>query len=983
MKKKKIIISLLITILIALGVGTYLLFSSNTTENDYIAQIQNNINEKYSDVIVTDFETAKESIVDVKEELNVISVDNEFIEGNTDETGKTINTYRLKQTYNGVEVYYGGLTIYTDKNGKTKGIINEYVDSLNIDTVPKKTDEELKDIIKNELNCKDAVISKNKLIIYPLGSNYVLAHEYKINSKIAEQNIITTVIISDETKEILDIISPISTITDDEIRAFYQDDKFLLYDTVRSIGMWKSLDGVIATDDIDAELYSWKKFEESSNEDNQLGLKSINTIQRCYDYYDEKFNYLSIDGKGNMKIDVFSGIKKVSTPSETVNNFKSNAAFTAPNLIMLGYNNLYNDNVEVLGHEYTHGVFYYTVGETSSKNKQGDALNEAYADIMGMCIESYYNGNDKIDGYISSKKGRDIKNSKVKYQDMKDGLINVWIDEKLGREEHYYSKIISKAAYIMSQTLTVNELENLWFDSMKLLGEDPNFYDCVYAVMATAREMGISEDTIKNAFNEVGLTIDEQSNDEIEILEQQINSNSDNDVKNSELKDVYAFAIKNNTSIIALKADGTEIKLLDINIQYDCMDYSYGNIYLQKGNEFYKIDLTKGNGNYKIESIYKVTSDTEWYNKLMTVYDGKLYYNKASQQIVEYDLLSKKEKILQSGKQIEFRIDKNNGIMYYTLKVGDYGIFGLYNIKSGEEREIRRENDGLSYYLGTLTKDGIIYIRSYLSQQIGYEYNFKTNESKEIVNSMTLTQYYDYDSEKLYYEQSVFYELLTNNKINIYDRNASNKNYTIFNAGEESITQMYLLKNGKLQIIVTGGQDISTYYTKTYLIDTKTFEQTETNTTYNIMEYIEDGSDANTPKNDTSNTTQNNFTNDILIGKWKATNTNSAEYSLGYIFGSSISMNNILEFKEDGTYTLGVGFTYNENGNYEIQGDVIKLTNIKYVGDSPDATPRENAEFKIKQENETNKIILEHKQDEYISGKKETLSIELIFDKSN
>lgn len=982
--KKKIIVSLLVVILIAIGISAYFLLFNKDKKVEYITQTQKNIEEQYSDVLVTDFETAKESIKDVKDELKINSIDDEFIENNIDKTGKSINTHKLKQTYNGVEVYYGGLTIYTDKNGKTKGIINEYVDSLNIDTTPKSTDEELKNIIKNELNCKDTDLSKNKLIIYPLENNYVLAHEYKVNSKIAEQNIITTVIISDETKDILDIISPINTITDDEIRAFYQDGKYQLYDTVRSIGMWKSLDGVIATDDMDVELYSWDTFEESSNEDNQLGLKSINTIQKCYDYYEEKFNYLSIDGKGNMNINVFSGVKKVSTPSETVNNFKTNAAFTAPNLIMLGYSNLYNENVEVLGHEYTHGVFHYTVGEVSSENRQGKALDEAYADIMGMCIESYCNGNDKIDGYISSNTGRDIKSSKVKYQDMKDGAIDKWLDDTLGREEHYYGKIISKAAYIMSQTLTLNELENLWFDSMKLLGEDPNFYDCVYAVIATAREMGISEDIVKNAFNEVGLTVDEQSNNEIAALEQQIKDTSNNDIKNSELKDVYSFAIKNNSSIIALKEDGTEIKLVDINIQYDCMDYSYGNIYLQKGNEFYKIDLTKGNGNYKIESIYKVTSDVEWYNKQMAVYDGKLYYNKASQQIVEYDLLSKKENVIQSGKQIEFRIDKNNGIMYYTLKAGDYGIFGLYNIKSGEDREISRENEGLSYHLGVLTEDGIIYMRSYLSQQIGYEYNLKTNESKKVDDYITITQYYDSDSGILYYAKSVFYELLSNNTILIYNKTASNKNYIIFNAGEESISQMYLLKNGKLQIVLTGGQDISTYYTKTYLIDTKSFEQTETNTTYNIMEYIEDGSDTNTPKNDTQNTTQNNFSNDILIGKWKATNTNSAEYSLGYLFGSSISMNNVLEFKQDGTYILGIGFSYNETGNYEIQGDTIKLTNIKYEGDSPDATPRSNAEFKIKQENGANKIILEHKQDEYISGKgMETLTIEISFEKNN
>lgn len=977
MKKKKVIIGLIVIILIVFGILVYLINSKTENKVDNTENISKNINENYSDIIVTDFETAKESINDVKEELKINSVNDEFIDGSMNQLSTSINSYKLKQMYKGIEVYNSGLTVYTDKSGCVKGVINEYVDSLDINTTPKSSNEELKKVILSEINCEEKDITSEKLVIYPVNNNYILAHEYTINSGIIPRKII----INDENQNIIDEIEQIQYFDDAYMKQFFKMFTYVMKDDVRRISIYQSDNSELT----ESKLENMRLHSFEQTEGNEHIINAMENFQKCYDYYKMNFNFESTDGLGREDIRIITGIK-----TKNQEDISENAAFIEPSIFILGDKNLFNNQIDVLGHEYTHAVYRKLVGYTTENNKEGAALSEAYADIIGMCIEAKYN-NGKIDGIMCediSEHARDIRNSTVTYSE----FIGTWWDKVVNyffpsSKEHYYGMIIGRAAYLMSQSLTAEEFENLWFDSMNLLGYNPSFSDCEYAILATARIMNLSEEkqaSIKKAFTDVGLTSSEIVDSYIDKVESELDKFAHKMI-NDELEGVYSFAVKNKTSVVALKRNGEELKLLDIpNTEYECMDYSYNTLYFQKGKEFYKIDLGKGNGNYSIEKIYDVSSDTEWYNKSMSVYDGKLYYNKGNKQIVELDLITKQEKVVKYGNQIDFRLDKKTGNIYYTLKSGEFGIFGAYNTKTGEDKTIYKENDGITYYLGCLTKNGVIYNRTYLSEVTGYEYNFTTGTEIRIDYDMTVTNIYDYDTSKLYYSRSIYKELLDTNLLKVYDENLPSRRDNIYNAKEEHINSIYTLKNNKLQVVTSGGQDISTYYEKTYLIDKTTLEATETNTTYNIMAYIEDGSDTNTPKTDTSNTTQNSVTNDILVGKWKATNTNSAEYSLGYLFGSSISMNNVLEFKQDGTYILGIGFSYNETGNYEIQGDTIKLTNIKYEGDSPDATPRSNAEFKIKQENGANKIILEHKQDEYISGKgMETLTIEITFEKNN
>lgn len=122
-----------------------------------------------------------------------------------------------------------------------------------------------------------------------------------------------------------------------------------------------------------------------------------------------------------------------------------------------------------------------------------------------------------------------------------------------------------------------------------------------------------------------------------------------------------------------------------------------------------------------------------------------------------------------------------------------------------------------------------------------------------------------------------------------------------------------------------------------------------------------------------STNTEENKNLDI-VGKWETTGTNNNVFTLGELYGSAFSNANELTFKEDSTYVLGIGVTYWQEGNYKVDGDVIKLTNTEMKGDNPDGKVAE--EFIIKDQNGKMQIVLQEKQEPNVI-------VDVIFEKSD
>lgn len=456
----------------------------------------NNIQGKYSEVKIIDSQSAMTSLEDVKEELGIASVTEELVEDSSS-TNDVLNTYRLKQVYQGLEVYNSGVLVYADKEGNAKGVINKYYSISDFDITPKHTADELQAKAIEALEYEDTQPLNSQLIIFPLETGTItLAYKYEINIGIATAN----VIISDETSEVLDKQVPIYFVVSDDLHEFYNGSQYIMQDNERNIQIYLANNTEMSKFVTKKfTLYSWDTLEEALSEENSPVIQAMNTAQKCYDYYKNQFNYLSFNQTGDMKLKIVLGMQTSNRMYRA-----DNACYANQQFIVLGNENLFNDQIEVFGHEYTHGIFDHLVN-ISDNNIEGQALNEAYADIMGMCLEAHYENKERIDGVLCEEipnQTRNIKESSNRYLENKS-------DYGLTKSEHQDSTIISRAAYLMSEYLTREEFEDVWFTSISLLFNNPDFYDCRYAVVEAAKGLNLSEEKIERineAFNKVGIT---------------------------------------------------------------------------------------------------------------------------------------------------------------------------------------------------------------------------------------------------------------------------------------------------------------------------------------------------------------------------------------------------------------------------------------------------------------------------------------------
>lgn len=456
----------------------------------------NNIQGKYSEVKIIDSQSAMTSLEDVKEELGIASVTEELVEDSSS-TNDVLNTYRLKQIYQGLEVYNSGVLVYADKEGNAKGVINKYYSISDFDITPKHTADELQAKAIEALEYEDTQPLNSQLIIFPLETGTItLAYKYEIDIGIAT----ATVIISDETSEVLDKQVPIYFVVSDDLHEFYNGSQYIMQDKERNIQIYLANNTEMSKFVTKKfTLYSWDTLEEALSEENSPVIQAMNTAQKCYDYYKNQFNYLSFNQTGDMELKIVLGMQTSNRMYRA-----DNACYANQQFIVLGNENLFNDQIEVFGHEYTHGIFDHLVN-ISDNNIEGQALNEAYADIMGMCLEAHYENKERIDGVLCEEipnQTRNIKESSNRYLENKS-------DYGLTKSEHQDSTIISRAAYLMSEYLTREEFEDVWFTSISLLFNNPDFYDCRYAVVEAAKGLNLSEEKIERineAFNKVGIT---------------------------------------------------------------------------------------------------------------------------------------------------------------------------------------------------------------------------------------------------------------------------------------------------------------------------------------------------------------------------------------------------------------------------------------------------------------------------------------------
>lgn len=389
-------------------------------------------------------------------------------------------------------------------------------------------------------------------------------------------------------------------------------------------------------------------------------------------------------------------------------------------------------------------------------------------------------------------------------------------------------------------------------------------------------------------------TITGCGNNEKSAQEESISNTSSEEIKlNNELEGVYAFVQKieenNNSKIVALKNDGTEIDITKSEQnEYLGLDYYSGKLYLQKDKNFYEIDLTKGNGNYELVKIFGYPMETartyDRYNySYIYVYDGKLYFLKDWKELVEYDLKTKKVNFIVKADNIEnleFRMDKENGIIYYIESTPKFYLKS-YNIKTKETKQIDEGVSRSNKYLSKGTNLPISFVGVGVNQgKILYSKgNFEDNGGSgyktylyDIISGGKLELEYItsgiYSDGKVYYASTVDDDMpYPPTCLKVYE---NTKVTEISEMQENDYTKFFDLGNGKVQAVMYWGQDISTEGEQAYTIDKKTNEVSMANSNYNIVHLIKEY--ENVSKVDYQDNLENKITveqaEEIIKNKW-------------------------------------------------------------------------------------------------------------------
>lgn len=145
----------------------------------------------------------------------------------------------------------------------------------------------------------------------------------------------------------------------------------------------------------------------------KMTMTSLWSTKKAYNYYLNVHGHESFDGSDGL-IDVFSNRKYTNTDgtqhchNANFTNIIDNLNFGAGWDCSSGTTDDFN-TVDIVGHEYTHGVIEYAHFDALDYSDESGALNESFADIFGEMVENYVEGSidwnvggDKSDGGLRS-----------------------------------------------------------------------------------------------------------------------------------------------------------------------------------------------------------------------------------------------------------------------------------------------------------------------------------------------------------------------------------------------------------------------------------------------------------------------------------------------------------------------------------------------------------------------------------------------------
>ena len=234
-----------------------------------------------------------------------------------------------------------------------------------------------------------------------------------------------------------------------------------------------------------------------------------------YDFYKNTLGRTSFDGRG----------ATVRTSYDYGNNYNNAYWTSGGQQFVFGDGAPYAAALDIVGHEFTHAVIAYVVGDgrntTLTYWGETGALNEAYADILGNFVEGktgadFWNHGEDKGNVTRSMANPTAYDQPDHYDAFSDPAWDAQLDRYVGRDNegvHIFGGIFCHAVYkMMTDSRTAGVSQETWakifYRSLFRLTTDATFLDARGAVICAAKSMGFDhnkQQAIKEAFDAVGI----------------------------------------------------------------------------------------------------------------------------------------------------------------------------------------------------------------------------------------------------------------------------------------------------------------------------------------------------------------------------------------------------------------------------------------------------------------------------------------------
>lgn len=465
----------------------------------------------FTDTLVTDATAAWQALEMVKDDLGVEGV--EFAKEVEETRNGALRIFGFSQVVDGVPVYGGKLAVYADDDGNAEGVIGSL---KSVKKQSEKSSVEAAEVVALQSlrgdGISNAKIVEAKQYYYPYGEEAVLG--YRIVAQAGARQVIMVVKDADESIIEKREVEPIEwEVKSEDIAPFKTNSplSYVLEDAERKIVGAHFIDEV----DYDDEVYYWGSVAEANRMRVDQMLDYFTKVQEIYDFYNDEYGYKGLDGKGSeMKL-----IMNIHMAPDGSDYSEAVAYIPTPNYIVVGEKAMPNGQVGMVAHEYTHGVFHARAEEQAAEDgARVLSVNEGYADVMGLVAQTYIENCARKgvsyadckahpDGVLKGSPDKDIAGSTMSYEEYAEDFSPTKLI-KVPKDAHKYAYILSRAAYLMGQNLSVKQLGDLWYRALDLYKySDGGMASMRHAVVTTARQMLREEDylKVKEAFDGVGL----------------------------------------------------------------------------------------------------------------------------------------------------------------------------------------------------------------------------------------------------------------------------------------------------------------------------------------------------------------------------------------------------------------------------------------------------------------------------------------------